>query len=102
MELAKEALDIFILSLPKGCKFSIISFGRLFDSLKPFVMNYDDESKQRTLDQIKNFRSNYGGTDILRPLKAAQKSNNSEETAAPGDIKKRIFLLTDGSVSSPD
>ena len=50
MKLAKEALDIFIRSLPKGSKFSIISFGTLFDSLMPSVMDYDDESKQRTLD----------------------------------------------------
>ena len=100
--MAKDALDIFIRSLPKGCKFSIISFGTKYTSLIPSVMDYDDESKQRTLDQIKNFTHNYGGTNILEPLTAAQKIYNSVNTAAPGDIKKRIFLLTDGSVGSPD
>ena len=39
--------------------------------------------------------SNFGGTDIYSPLKYAQ-----EELESP--LQKRIFLLTDGSVNSPE
>ena len=33
MEIAREALSIFIRSLPAGCKFSIISFGSAYDAM---------------------------------------------------------------------
>jgi hypothetical protein len=42
MKVAKEAMDLFIRSLPKGCKFSIISFGSHWEALQPSVMEYND------------------------------------------------------------
>ena len=34
MQVAKDALSNFILSLPVDCKFSIISFGSRFETMK--------------------------------------------------------------------
>ncbi len=47
------------------------------------------------MDLIKNYESDYGGTEILQPLIYAQSSLHSGK-------KKRIFLLTDGSVGAAD
>ena len=35
IQVAVQAMDLFIRSLPKGCKFSIISFGSDFEPLHP-------------------------------------------------------------------
>ena len=37
IEVAKEALDLFIRSLPKGSKFSVISFGSSWTALNPNI-----------------------------------------------------------------
>ena len=33
MDMAKKALTLFIKSLPRGCKFSVISFGTKWEAL---------------------------------------------------------------------
>ena len=96
IEVAKEALDLFIRSLPNGCKFSVISFGCNWDALQPSIADYTDHACKEALAAIKTFSSNYGGTEILAPLREAQ---TSQEFAS--GLKKRIFLLTDGSVNAP-
>ena len=104
MKLAIDALSIFVQSLPVDCRFSIISFGSRFDALfddaiedeiHPEIMLYNDKNKDSALTQIATFGSNYGGTDILTPLRYAHHELIST-------LKKRIFLLTDGSVGSPE
>lgn len=45
-------------------------------------------------DLVSGFGANYGGTDILSPMKEAIKVNTKRE--------KRIFLLTDGQVRNRD
>ena len=44
IEVAKDALDLFIRSLPKGSKFSVISFGSAWDALKPSIADYTDQA----------------------------------------------------------
>lgn len=98
MELAKDALRIFLISLPIGCMFSIISFGSGFMPLKypkdEGSIAYSDESKDFALAELDTFESNFRGTEILEPLEYAQKELKS-------GLKKRIFLLTDGAVFKP-
>ena len=55
MGLAIDALSIFIRSLPVDCKFSIISFGTRFVTMKhygeqdPSIMSYNEASKNGAL-----------------------------------------------------
>jgi len=55
MQLAIDAMNIFIRSLPVGCKFSIISFGSNFDNLNiegQDSIKYSDNSKESALNLI--------------------------------------------------
>ena len=75
MEIAREALSIFIRSLPAGCKFSIISFGSAYDAMvdadEQTILSYTDQTKELALKKIESFESDYGGTEILMPLMCA-------------------------------
>ena len=75
IDLAKDALAIFVRSLPVGCKFSIISFGSHFQNMnyegQDFGIPYDEGSKNHALAEIAKFDSSFGGTDILSPLREA-------------------------------
>jgi hypothetical protein len=53
------------------------------------VWPYSDESIKLILDMISKFDANFGGTEILEPLKNALMLD-------VGGRKKRVFLLTDG------
>ena len=95
MEITREALKIFIQSLPIGCHFSIISFGSDFSFSKidgKNVIPYNDRTMEIIHKEIETFSSDYGGTDILNPLVEAINIKNK--------LEKRIFLLTDGQVSN--
>jgi len=59
MEVAKNALDLFIRSLPKGCKFSIISFGSWWEAIEPSVMDYNDETSRNSIEKVKQFKADF-------------------------------------------
>jgi len=68
MQLANDALALFIRSLPKDSAFSVISFGSNYESLNILgntVIPYNNSSKDAALEEIKGFSSNFGGTEIL-------------------------------------
>ena len=53
MELAKQALTLFVHSLPDGCKFNIYSFGSIFmrtfgDGSEP----YDEKTFEKSIEEI--------------------------------------------------
>ena len=71
MTLACDALTLFMRSLPEGCSFSIISFGSKFSSDGDKVSVYNNETKNKAIEQIAGFDADFGGTNILEPLAAA-------------------------------
>ena len=94
---AKDALIMFVRSLPAGCKFSIISFGSDSDFLEiddESIIEYNDQNSIKAIEYIRNFTANYNGTDIATPLEMAIGMAEFLE----GDIKQRVFILTDGTV----
>lgn len=75
MEMTKEALKLFIQSLPPGCLYEIISFGSKYTvsspDLKGFINN--DQSLYLIKETIDGFTANMGGTEIYDPLNFAIK-----------------------------
>lgn len=71
---AKEALKLFMQSLPIGSKFGILSFGSHFEFMEiggEKIIDYNDATAKQAIGTIETFEANMGGTDIYRPLKAA-------------------------------
>ena len=83
-------------SLPENCKFSIISFGTTYEFLdQDEDGTYNDETRDAAISEIEIFDADFGGTNILEPLKEAQTHFRDNKHA-------RIFLLTDGQVNNRD
>ena len=90
MEITKEAMKLFMQSLPPRSSYAIISFGSSFSISG--VHEYSTINLQDAIYQISDMRADMGGTEIYEPVAAAL-------TKLQTTSKKRIFLLTDGSVS---
>lgn len=103
MHTTKEALQLFIQSLPVESKFAILSFGSeaKFEYKegkfwgKDELWSYNDKNQAEILRRIYYFDSDLGGTEILNPLKLCVDLNTSKR-------QKRVFLLTDGEVDNKD
>ena len=74
MESAKDALKIFMRSLPTDCMFSICSFGSRFTWMTCSSgggsrdIPYNESTQDEALAQIERFSADHGGTDIRTPL----------------------------------
>ncbi|KAK3642626.1 hypothetical protein LTR56_010674 [Elasticomyces elasticus] len=86
-----KALHVFLKSLPLGVKFNICAFGNNYDYLWPKSQAYNAENLQRAVECVSSFSASYGGTEILRPIKAAFEQRL-------GDMPLEVMLLTDGEV----
>ena len=92
----RDALLLFLLSLPAKSRFNICGFG----STQHFLFNdassvsYNKENTQFAIEEVKKFRANLGGLDIYTPLKTVLEMESD-------CTRTDIFLLTDGAVSNP-
>ena len=110
MEVTKDAMKLFMQSLPPGCKFQIVSFGTTYESMvlpanpktrvaaskQQAFLEYDQSTMEKAVSHISDMYANMGGTNILAPL------SNAIDKLAVGHKETRIFLLTDGQVSDRD
>ena len=101
MDITREALKLFMMSLPSGSYFEIISFGSNYafmkgQKTKTKLIKYNENSKNEALQLIEEFEADFGGTIISEPMLSS--FNLNPETG----YLKRIFLLTDGSVGNPE
>jgi len=92
IKLAQEAINYLLHSLPPSVNFNIVRFGsrhvKLFSESKP----YTDKTLAQAKAAMAKLDADLGGTEILRPLTELL----TEKTKVP----RRIFVLTDGSVSN--
>lgn len=85
------AMKIFLKSLPTGVKFNICSFGSTFDFLFPRSKAYDQGTLDTALRHLETFESNYGGTEMQKPVKATVKNRYK-------DMPLEVMIITDGQI----
>eukprot|EP00347_Sterkiella_histriomuscorum_P017977 403347255 len=92
IKLAVQALQLFLHSLPMGCKFNVVSFGSNYTKLFEESQEYDDESLERAIEQIGKFDANMGGTELFQPVQ--------DILSQPCDpnLPRHLYLLTDGEI----
>ncbi len=95
--LAKEAMLLFIRSLPVGSHFNIIRFGSNFDILfknETLTAVYDEKTAKAAETLTRSMEANFGGTELLEPLKHLKNHPPIQGRS------RQIFLLTDGEISN--
>ena len=95
---AKEAMVLFLHSLPTGSLFNIWSFGSSHSSLFPTSQPYEDDMLAKAKAHVESMEADMGGTEIYQPLEAIFKGKKSRSS----QHMKQIFVLTDGQVSNTD
>ncbi|CAA9962608.1 VIT multi-domain protein [Pyrenophora teres f. maculata] len=89
--LARQALQVFLKSLPIGVKFNICSFGNTHSFLWPKSVTYNQETLDLAMNHVNSMTANYGGTEMLQPLQATIEERYK-------DMALDIMLLTDGEI----
>ena len=94
IQLAKEALSVFIHSLPVDAHFNIICFGSRKKDLFHTSKALTDESLAEATNLIKRIDADLGGTEIYSPLESI--------FLQPKIVGKprQVFVITDGDVSN--
>ncbi|KAI4725703.1 hypothetical protein E4T49_06524 [Aureobasidium sp. EXF-10728] len=85
------ALKTFLKSLPAGVRFNICAFGSHHKFLWEKSVPYNQENFTHALRFVQGFGASYGGTELLRPVKAAFESHLH-------DIPLELVVLTDGEI----
>ncbi|KAJ5016244.1 von Willebrand factor A domain-containing protein 5A [Colletotrichum sp. SAR 10_99] len=91
----KNALQIYMKSLPVGCMFNICSFGSRHTFLFPKSQTYDQNTLKTAMKHIDKFGSDYGGTELYAPIEQTFKRRHK-------DLDLEVFVLTDGEVWNHD
>lgn len=89
----KDALLVFLKSLPAKSKFNLYSFGSDVSSLWPCSRMYDEATMQEAIDHVSSFQADFGGTEVLKALKKAVGDHRSIDVSST-----QIILLTDGQI----
>ena len=97
--LAREAMLLFIRSLPVGANFNIIRFGSNYDILfknEILTTTYNESTAKEAERLSRSMKANFGGTELLEPLKYLK-----DHPPIKGR-SRQVFLLTDGEISNTD
>jgi len=96
MNQAKNALQLFLRSLPPGSRFNIIGFGSSIERLFPSSREFNQQNLNAATTHVSNMQANLVGTEMLQPLREI--FNNPVDPGYP----RQIFLLTDGEDDKQD
>ena len=99
----RDALQLFLRSLPEGCLFNIVGFGSTFTKLFSSSRAYNAANLDEASRHVAAIDDDMGGTEILQPLKAIlAESGPSGGNVCKGNAKlrRKLFLLTDGAVGN--
>ena len=96
LNIAIEALILFLKSLPKNSYYQLIGFSTDFNYIySKDPCEYTTENVEKTISELKEIDA-YGGTNLLEPLKIIFKSKKYDEINLP----RNLFILTDGEVQN--
>jgi hypothetical protein len=95
MDQAREAVELFVRSLPRSCYFNIVSFGSRHELLWPQSQLYSPETAKKAIEYAQSMTANFGGTEILQPLE-----HLSSGVALVRGHPRQVLILTDGQVSN--
>lgn len=93
IRLLKQALHVFMKSLPVGVMFNICSFGSSYSFLWPRSVSYTQEALNQAVAHVETFDANFGGTEMLAPIKATIEQRYT-------DLPLEIMMVTDGEIWS--
>jgi hypothetical protein len=93
--LMKQALQVFLKSLPVRVMFNICSFGSSYSFLWQKSVAYSQETLDQAVTHVATMEANYGGTEMLAPLKATIEQRYK-------DIPLEMMVLTDGATWNQD
>lgn len=93
---AAEALQLFLRSLPEGCRFNIIGFGSHAQLLFEGPVAYDAHSLRAASMHVQHVEADLGGTELLLPLQLLL------QRPVPSGFERRLVLLTDGQVDNTE
>ena len=94
IELVRQALILFIKSLPLGSYFQFIGFGSNYKKYNEIPVEYNEENVNKIINVIKSLEADMGGTNIGSPLNAIYK----DKIYSNINLSKNILILTDGQV----
>jgi len=93
---AKDALCLFIKSLPPYSKFNVISFGSTYEKVFNESRENSNKNTEQALQKIQKFTSDLGGTELYNPIENVL--NEEYNFKYP----RSVFILTDGSIYNPE
>ena len=96
IELVKQALILFIQSLPPKSYFQLIGFGSNYEKYNQKPVEYNKENVESIMKTINQLRANKGGTNLFSPLDDIFKSKDYDNI----DLSHNIFILTDGQIEN--
>lgn len=85
------AIKVFLKSLPVGLLFNICSFGSKNSFLWPRSRAYSEDSLAKAIEHVGNFDADYGGTEILKAVRATIESRAKDQDLS-------VILCTDGDI----
>ena len=88
----RDALNVFLKSLPSTCYFNLASFGDHFSCLWQSSRAYGSDTLKDAMAHVATFEGNMGGTQLLLALKKVVSRRNK------GLASSQIIVLTDGEV----
>ncbi|CAF1042700.1 unnamed protein product [Rotaria sordida] len=92
--LTREAVMLFLKSLPDNSQFNIIRFGSDFTALfSEITVVYNKANIRQAQQMVTHMQANLGGTELLAPLQWLKRHPPVKGRS------RQIFLLTDGEIS---
>ncbi|KAH8648096.1 von Willebrand factor type A domain-containing protein [Ilyonectria robusta] len=88
----RDALGVFLKSLPGTCFFNLFSFGSDFSSLWDTSEPYNQQNLETAVAHVSGFQNDMGGTKLLPALKQVVERRIKDASST------QVILLTDGEV----